>query len=259
MTRTFAKALLWGSTVAGGAAVALSAAPSLAQDGPNSSLFSGQLRQQQMQYAMAAQQNGNFSQQNGGQSSGGQQPGEPAPTSWYEVPLPPAKEVREQDIVTIRVDLGARFLSEAQMQQRKNGKYDAILNDWLILEGLHAIKPAPQSDGDQRVQGQLNQLFRATSNMQTTDSIKFEIAAKVAAVLPNGTIVLEAHREITNNEEVWIHSLTGICRREDIGPGNIVLSKDVADLKIDKQETGHVRDGYRRGWLQRWFDTFSPF
>jgi flagellar L-ring protein precursor FlgH len=109
------------------------------------------------------------------------------------------------------------------------------------------------------VQGQLNQLFRATSNMQTTDSIKFEIAAKVAAVLPNGTIVLEAHREITNNEEVWIHSLTGICRREDIGPGNIVLSKDVADLKIDKQETGHVRDGYRRGWLQRWFDTFSPF
>ena len=37
---------------------------------------------------------------------------------------------------------------------------DARLNDWIILKGLRAIKPAPQSDGDQRVQGNLQQLNR---------------------------------------------------------------------------------------------------
>jgi len=223
---------LFGSCA--GAAIAF-AGRLVADDGPNSSLFSGKLPPPQMRLANSS------------------------PTSWYEVPLPPPKEVKEQDIVTIRVDLGARFSSDGEMQRRKNGLYDAILQDWVILEGLRGIKPAPQTDGNQRIQGQLNQLYRATGEMETTESIKFEIASKVAAVLPNGTLVLEAHREVRNNNEVWLHSLSGICRREDIGPGNLILSKDLADLKIVKRETGHVRDSYKRGWFMRWMDQFQPF
>ena len=57
-------------------------------------------------------------------------------------------------------------------------------------------------------------------------------------MLPNGNLVLEAHRTIRNNHEYWLHSLSGICRREDIGPGNIVLSKDIANLQIEKQSSG---------------------
>lgn len=228
--------LLRHATLGGGIALSqLMTLPGLADDGPNSSIFSGQLPPQPVGIAAHS------------------------PTSWYEVALPPPKEVKEQDIVTIRVDLGARVSSEGEMQRRKNSNYSAVLNDWLILEGLKAIRPAPQSQGDQKIQGQLNQLFRATGELETTESMKFEIAAKVAAVLPNGTLVLEAHREVRNNNEIWMHSLSGICRREDIGPGNIVLSKDLADLKIAKREHGHVRDSYKRGWFLRWMDQFHPF
>jgi flagellar L-ring protein precursor FlgH len=203
-------------------------------EGPNNSLFSGRF--------------GPYVRQVG------------APmTSWYEVPLPPPKEIKVHDIVTIRVDLGAQVISEAEMQRRKNATYDALLNNWVVLNGLKSVKPSPQSDGDPRVQGNLNQLYRATGELETVESLKFEIAAKVAAVLPNGNLVLEAHRQVINNDEVWMHSLTGVCRREDIGPGNIILSEDIADLQISKREHGHVRDSYKRGWFTLWLDRFNPF
>jgi flagellar L-ring protein precursor FlgH len=181
------------------------------------------------------------------------------PASWYQVPLPPPKEVKVNDIITIRVDIGGRFSSDAQLQRRRTAQYDAVLDDWIVLEGLKAIKPAPQSDGDQRVQGNLNQLNRVTGQLDTTESLKFEIAATVAAVLPNGNVVLEAHRTVRNNNEQWLHSLSGVCRREDIGPGNVILSKDIANLHIEKRELGQIRDSYKRGWLSKWWDQFGPF
>jgi len=179
--------------------------------------------------------------------------------SWYETPIPPPKEVRVNDIITIRVDTGARVSESAQLQRRRTSQYDARLNDWLVLVGLRAIKPAPQSDGDQRIQGNLQQLNRVTGQLDTAESLKFEIAATVADVLPNGNIVLEAHRVIQNNNEQWMHSMSGTCRREDIGPNNIVLSKDIANLRVKKEELGQIRDSYKRGWLTRWWDQFGPF
>ena len=42
-------------------------------------------------------------------------------------------------------------------------------------------------------------------------------------------------------------------------PNNTVLSENVADMRIVKRETGHVRDGYRRGWALEWLDKWQPF
>jgi flagellar L-ring protein precursor FlgH len=217
-------------------------------DGPNSSLYSSRLEAIRQAAPAAPTAVGSFSPSV-----------PPAPMSWYEVPPPPAKEVRVHDIITIRVDTGARLSESAQLQRRRTGQYDALLNDWIGLEGLRAIRPAPQSEGNQRIQGNLNQLNRVTGQLDTAESLKFEIAATVAAILPNGNIVLEAHRVIENNNEQWMHSLSGVCRREDVGPNNVVLSKDIANLRVKKEELGQIRDAYKRGWLTRWWDQFGPF
>jgi len=173
--------------------------------------------------------------------------------------LPPPKEVRVNDLITMRVDISQRLISDGEVQRRKQQRWDAILNDWIFLNGLRSVKPAPQTEGDQRVQYNVNQQNRATGDLETSESLKFELATTVAAVLPNGNLVLEAHRKIQVNEELWQVSLTGVCRREDIQPGNIILSKDVADLNLSKKELGIIRDGYRRGFVTRFLDTFSPF
>ena len=180
-------------------------------------------------------------------------------TSWISPPPVPPKELRLHDLINVRVDVTATMTSQGEVERRKNALYDAVLKDWVHLIGLKALKPDPQTDGDQRARGQLSQLYRAESDLETSEALKFEIAAEIVDIRPNGNIVLEAHQTIHNNNEVWEYSLSGVCSPEDIGPGQVVLSRDVHSLQVDKRERGSVRDGYRRGWFTRWFDQFHPF
>lgn len=182
-----------------------------------------------------------------------------ADSSWTFRQLEPPHEVKIHDIISIRVDEKSQVLSGGEVERRKNGLYDAQLKDWFHLVGLKALKPDEQTDGDQRAQGQLNQLYRTEAELETMESMKFEIAAEVADIRPNGNLVLEAHRVIRVNDETWEYSLSGTCSADDVGPGLVILSRDIAELSIQKRERGHVRDGYRRGWFTRWFDTLQPF
>ena len=95
--------------------------------------------------------------------------------------------------------------------------------------------------------------------LQTKATLSFTIAATVVDIRPNGNLVLEAHKHVQDNEDIWDQSLSGLIRPQDVLPNNTVLSENIAELMIDKREVGHVRDGYRRGWLTRLYDRFSIF
>lgn len=192
------------------------------------------------------------------QGFGNQPPGFDAGGSWIRTPVLPPKEIRIHDLVSIRVEEMARVQSESTVQRRKNALYNAVLLDWLKLDGL-SINAAPQAQGDPRVKGQLDQTYRTQGDTLTRESMTFNIAAEVVDIRPNGTLVLEAHKEVDNNEESWNYSLTGICRKEDIGPNNVILSRDIAQMRLYKRERGSTRDSYKRGWLVRWMDKLSPF
>jgi len=172
--------------------------------------------------------------------------------------LEPPPELKLNDLITVIVDEKSQLISEGEVNRRKNARYDAQLKSWLELDGLD-VRPAEQPNGDPRANGTLDNQYQATSELETRDSLKFRVAARIVDVRPNGNLVLEAHRTIRNNEEVWEQSLTGVIRREDVLPNNTVLSEDIAELSVNKREIGGVRDGYRRGWLSRLYDRFSPF
>ena len=78
--------------------------------------------------------------------------------------------------------------------------------------------------------------------------MRFHIACEVVDIRPNGNLVLEGHRSLKNNEEVWDFSLSGEARPEAVLPNNTLLSDNIAALRIDKEQGGQVRDSYRQGW-----------
>ncbi len=180
-------------------------------------------------------------------------------SSWTYIPTPPPRQFAVEDLVYIRINEMQRMTADGTMQRRRNALYDALLSDWVVLNGLRSIKPAPQTDGDQRTRGSLNELYRAQADLETSERLTLSIAAKIADIRPNGNLVLEAHKQVRNNNEMWEVSLSGICRAQDIADNNMILSERIYDLKIYKREVGHVRDAYKRGWFVRWFDEFKAF
>ncbi|HJN09061.1 MAG TPA: flagellar basal body L-ring protein FlgH [Pirellulaceae bacterium] len=147
------------------------------------------------------------------------------PPSWTHVPPPIVRQLHIHDRIMVRVSELSTVKSEGEIQSRKDVQYDAVLNDWIRLIGLKAIKPSPQADGDQRISGDLKQLFRAEGDMETRESLILNITCTVADIRPNGDVVLEGHKQVQVNYESWEVSLSGICRYQDIGPDNTVLSK----------------------------------
>jgi flagellar L-ring protein precursor FlgH len=175
--------------------------------------------------------------------------------------LPPEAEHRElqiNDIVTVLVDYRSSMISEGDAEARRNLSINAVLADWLAFDGKD-IFPAPQERGNPRVNGSLQSQYRTESEMELRDSLTFRIGAKVVDIQPNGNLVIEAHREIQIDEEVWLQSLTGVVRRQSIGPDRTVRSDEVAELRVKKTSRGFVSDSYTRGWFTRWYDKWKPF
>lgn len=178
--------------------------------------------------------------------------------SWTYQPAPPVRVFRKHDVVTIRVDEITRMQAIGLSESRRLTLFNAALTDWIRLTDFR-LRPDPQEDGEPTVGTQSNNNFRAQSTLESRESLTFNIAATIVDILPNGSLVLEARKTIRVNDNLWETSLSGTCRVQDIAPDNVVLSKDLIDMEIRKEDQGHLRDGYKRGWFQRWFDRLQPF
>lgn len=177
---------------------------------------------------------------------------------YYQEPILPRK-LKVHDIITVVVKENSAYLSEGSVDRRKNGLYDAVLKDWVKLASGLTLKPAEQADGDPKASGTIQQTYRTDSELELRNRIEFRVAATVVDIRPNGNLVLEAHGTFQQDNEVFDTSITGIIRPDDVNADNTVLSEDIAEPKIYRKSRGHVRDGYRRGWMTKVIDTINPF
>lgn len=178
--------------------------------------------------------------------------------SWTYQPLEKKREIRLNDQITVIVDEKAQVISEGEIDRRKKTDGKISLTDWLKFNGF-GLSVAPQVAGDPTIAGQVDNKYRANGELETREAMKLRVACRVVDIRPNATLVLEGHRVIKVNEESWEVSLGGTIRADDVLPNNTVLSENVADLRLVKRESGHVRDGYRRGWFLEWLDAYQPF
>lgn len=176
-------------------------------------------------------------------------------SSFMYQPLSPealARELKKGHIITVLVDYRANMLSEGEAESRKTASINAVLAEWIGFDGKSIFR-GPQSRGDPEISSSLRSIYRAEGDLEQRDSLTFRIAARVVDIRPNGNLVIEAHRTIEHNDEVWMTSLTGEVSRQAVGPDNVVSSDAISDLRIRKKELGQVRNSYAPGWLNWWW------
>lgn len=178
--------------------------------------------------------------------------------SWLYVKAEAPPEIQLNDIVTVIVDEKAQLIENSMLMRRQQTNFNADLQDWVKLKNF-GIGKAPMTGGDPRIAAIYNLQNMAQAMLRSSDGLQYRIGATVVDVKPNGNLVLEAHRDVKQDNERWQYSLSGVVRRQDVLPNNTVLSEDVAELSVKNHKYGHIRDSWRRGWLWLFLDRTKPF
>jgi len=179
-------------------------------------------------------------------------------TSLIAVEPPKPRKIQVHDIITVVVREEKRAKSDTDLKRDKKWEIAAELKKWIRLTEDHKLVPQAFPLGNPAIDLTYDDKYKGKGKTERKDTLITRISAVVVDVKPNGTLVLEARKEIKVDEDRQLITLTGICRAEDVTAQNTVLSTQLADARIDIQHSGPARDAARRGWLARLWDWLRP-
>lgn len=143
------------------------------------------------------------------------------------------------DLVTIVVlDNSSATSTGATNTQRKSSLAAAVTSLAGPKSATGALANLANTSNNAQMQGQ------GTTSRGTT--LSTTVTAEVAAVLPNGNLVVKGQKDITVNGEKQVITIQGIVRPEDLSPVNSVPSNNVARMEIQVNGKGVVNDAVKR-------------
>lgn len=177
------------------------------------------------------------------------------------IPEPEVKVFKAHDIVTIIIDEVSSQESSQTLETEKESSTSAQIAtvvDLISLLELRLRENERINDLD-LIDFDASREFEGEGDYEREDRFSARIAATILEVKPNGTVVLEARKRIVKDDEVQTLVIAGLARTEDITLQNTVLSSQLADLTLEVQHEGEVRDAAKKGFLTKFFDTVFAF
>ena len=154
---------------------------------------------------------------------------------------------RVNDLVTVRVveNITASGSADSALDKKSNAAASVTnlfgaetkFPGWLDATSLAALGT--------------NTGFTGSGTTNRAGSLSAVITTRVIEVLPNSDLVLEGIREVDINGDRQFIVLSGIVRAADIGPGNVVPSTAVGQMQIRYFGRGLIKDNLNPGWLVR--------
>jgi flagellar L-ring protein precursor FlgH len=89
------------------------------------------------------------------------------------------------------------------------------------------------------------QALSGKGQASSTTSLSTTLTGRVAAVLATGTLVVEAERQITMNNQHETVILRGLVRPGDLDAANTVASNNVGNLEVEVKGKGIISEGTR--------------
>lgn len=169
------------------------------------------------------------------------------PAAWMNTLMGDLRARRVNDLVTVRVAESIAASGTADSSLSKSSGAGIGVSS---LFGLEKKVPADVTPGE-LVTAKADTSFQGGGATTRAGELAAVITARVAEVLPNGDLFLEGVREIDINGDRQIVVLTGLARVADIGPGNVIPSAALGQLRIRYFGRGLIRDSLSPGWLVR--------
>jgi flagellar L-ring protein precursor FlgH len=168
-------------------------------------------------------------------------------TAWMTGLLPDLRARRVNDLVTVRVAESISAVGSADANLDKNGSAAASLTKLFGLESRYPGWLDPTSLAALST----NTSFSGGGSTTRSGELTATMTARVIEVLPNGDLALEGVREVDINGDIQILVLTGVVRTADIGPGNVVPSTAVGQMRVRYFGRGLMKDNLKPGWIVR--------
>lgn len=154
---------------------------------------------------------------------------------------------RVNDLLTVRVIETISAQGSADSTLDKDSKASIGVPNLFGLETKYPKSLDPSS----LAQLAANTAFKGSGSTTRNGALSAVITARVAEVLPNGDLGIEGVREIDINGDRQIIVMTGVVRQADIGPGNVVPSTAVGQMRIRYFGRGLIKDNLTPGILVR--------
>ena len=154
---------------------------------------------------------------------------------------------RVNDLVTVRVLELVSAQGSADSSLDKSSSASAAVPSLFGLESKYPGWLDPTSLASLSASTD----FKGGGTTTRTGSLTAALTARVVEVLPNGDLALEGVREIDINGDRQIIVLTGVVRTADIGPGNVVPSTAIGQMRIRYFGRGLIKDNLQPGWVVR--------
>lgn len=182
-----------------------------------------------------------------------------ADMSFFAVPPPPKRIIRQHDLITIIIKEQSEFKSEGSTKLDKKADLSAAINQFIRLNLNNMQLQNTIADVVPRIDLEGEMGFDGKGSASRKDTLSVRMQAEVVDVKPNGNLVLQARRRIKTDDEDRVFLVSGIVRVQDVTTDNTVLSTQMFDFDLNQTTKGTVREATKRGWLPRLLDALSPF
>jgi len=160
------------------------------------------------------------------------------------------------DVITV-VQEASETNGNSTYNRQRNGQYTAQLAQFIRINSQGNLDNAALNSSE--IDEVLQRRLQSTGQVTKSESTKYRIGATVLEVLPDGVLVLEAHKSWVDNEDLWEYTLAGKVDPKGVSPDGTILSKNVADLSISKILHSKLTDSTKRAWFIRLNDYIGRF
>lgn len=146
------------------------------------------------------------------------------------------------DLVTVVVsDRASAVARGVTSSSRKSNSSNSITALAGALPATGALANLATMGGSSKLDGQ-GETSRETE-LSTT------LSTRVTHVMPNGNLILQGTKNLMVNSERQTVVVRGICRPQDLAPGNTIRSDRLAELEVHIIGKGVVNDAIKRPFL----------